>query len=176
MRRIREWRPDAAIVLIVAAALSLPWLQEWGRRALLHPQCGSDEEWLVALSAEGDVRAIADLLSQGAPPSVHARGGVTPLIAAAYAGNTRAVAMLLENGANPNGADFCGNTPLIYAASGNRVEVIRLLLAHRADPSLRNRCGRSALDQARECAADQAAKLLRISERKGPEAIDYSRK
>ncbi len=163
MRRIWEWRPDAAIALMVAAALSLPWLSEWGRRALLASlrDAATPEECLVALAAEGDPRAVADSMARGTPAEVHGRGGVTPLIAASYAGQARVVALLLENGADANGTDCCGNTSLMYAALGNRVEVIQLLLAHGADPARCNNYGRSPMDQATDYSAREAEMLLR---------------
>jgi ankyrin repeat protein len=101
---------------------------------------GGPADQLLDAAGEGDVAAVARLLTAGAVPnaSVAARvpsGEViqfTALCAAARCGRLEAVRLLLESGANPSLADGNGETPLMVAAANEQLEVLRLLLARGA--------------------------------------------
>lgn len=82
-------------------------------------------------AAEGDTKAVALLLAQGAH-LCYSRGlrdyGCTVLHMAAEAGEVSMVEILLENGANVNATRVDGCTPLWLAAFVGNVAVAKLLL------------------------------------------------
>ena len=64
---------------------------------------------LLSATRRGDLTAVADLLRQGAAPSVEDAGGDTPLHVAAESGHAELVLRLPEAGADPIQGDDAGN-------------------------------------------------------------------
>lgn len=117
---------------------------------------------LILAASNGDAVRVRESLAAGADPHAEARGGITPLLAAAYGGNVDAVRALVEAGARvnevPNGfrawtwtgaklplgrqplaqAASVGDTALIVAARLGHDAVVDYLLSHGANPALAN--------------------------------------
>ena len=124
---------------------------------------------LAAKFADADIERA--LLDAGADPSIPAKSGITPLMAAAGLGSggaTRrgvnvlsaygrvssadeekdtfdAVKALLDRGANPNAADSTGNTPLFGAVAKGFNTVVQLLVDKGADVNVVNKRGQTLL-------------------------------
>jgi len=89
---------------------------------------------LCAAAAAGDLNAVQEMVSDGAPAASAGYDQRTPLHLAATAGQTAVVRFLLEQvGVDHSPLDCWGKSPLLDAALGNHVEVIRLLVAAGAE-------------------------------------------
>jgi ankyrin repeat protein len=74
------------------------------------------------------------LIGKGADLDLQAKGGDTPLIAAARVGFDEAVDWLIGAGAKVDGDNRAGETPLIVAVQQRNLRMVRLLLSAGADP------------------------------------------
>ncbi|WP_196778708.1 ankyrin repeat domain-containing protein [Cognatilysobacter tabacisoli] len=118
------------------------------------PANGPDADGRNALhyaAADGDVRAVEQLLKAGSDPNAPDRNGWTPLHFAAQASAADVVSALLRAGATTEPRDAFGNTPLWRAVFSSRGQgdVIRALRAARADPLAENNSGISPVGLAR---------------------------
>jgi ankyrin repeat protein len=97
------------------------------------------------------------LLDAGLDPSARDNRGLQPVHEAVAGdwGSPTSLKILLDAGADPDSRTPEGETPLMLAAGGCELECVRILLEHGADPTLKCR-GKSALDKAREYAANSA--------------------
>src|SRR6266404_5846559 len=89
---------------------------------------GEPSSPIIGAAREGDVLAIADLVSKGA--DVNARGGVngwTPLMHAIHKNQSGSVRALLDAGADLN-ATAGHETALTMAAAYGYADIVRLLL------------------------------------------------
>ena len=86
---------------------------------------------LLAAAAQGNTRAVLELVKKGADPHRGNHNGETPLFLAASAGHTQTVrALVQECGAksSSNTASQNGTTPLCAAASNGHTETVRALV------------------------------------------------
>jgi hypothetical protein len=114
------------------SALALAILAGWhqGVEALLErgADVSAGSAPAVVLAAHrGDLRLLGRLEALGAGPHGTARGGVTPLMAAAAEGHREAVRWLLERGADPVGKDVGGKTALDRARGRGHRDVVDVL-------------------------------------------------
>jgi len=83
----------------------------------------------VASAAEaGDIRAIDDILAQGADMNERDFMGQTPIMYAALMGQTDIVHELLEAKADPTIVDNMGRSTLMMAARGGMIGVVDELI------------------------------------------------
>lgn len=91
---------------------------------------GADQ--LIDACSEGDLKAVKELLNNGADANVKV-GGFTPLVIAVKNEDVRLVELLLHMGANPDIKDGKGNVPLLLAAMSSNVKICDELLSYGAD-------------------------------------------
>ncbi|KAA8493991.1 Ankyrin repeat domain-containing protein 2 [Porphyridium purpureum] len=96
-----------------------------------------------------DLRAVEELLEQGANPSATDKFHCCTLSWAARGGKLDVIQLLLNKKADATIADKWGNTPLHEAASAGELAAAQLLLAAGVDTSATNKAGETALDVAR---------------------------
>ncbi|XP_045198837.2 poly [ADP-ribose] polymerase tankyrase-2-like [Mercenaria mercenaria] len=98
-------------------------------------------------AANGDLRAVENLISQGAKVNERSRDGMTPLGIAAFWGYADIVELLLHHGADINLANK-GTlwTPLHSASFQGHGKVIMKLMEHNPDLTLKDNQGRTATD------------------------------
>lgn len=90
-------------------------------------------ERLVTAAAGGELGDLKMLCARvGVNTAGAARGGVTPLMAAAQKGRGDAVAFLIEQGADLHAADPEGWTAVMHSVSKQRAEILKLLLQAKA--------------------------------------------
>ena len=130
--------------------LPRPGIDEYGRTRLHYAAC------------DGDLRAVATLLADGAAIDLQDDNGWTPLHFAAQASSEEVTAYLLDHGASIDLEDSHGNTALSTATFNSRGEgaVIRVLRAAGADPKKKNKHGVSALSLARTIANYNVAQFF----------------
>lgn len=128
------------------------------------------ETALIVAIARRDDTWTGFLLNQGADPSLAARNGETPLIAAARIGFLGAAADLIRLGAKPDVANRMGETPLIVAVQNRHTTIVKLMLALGADPDRADSAaGYSARDYAKR--DNRTREMLKLIE-----AADAERK
>lgn len=158
-----------AMIAICAALWEVPG-EEW--RLLTSQLEGArrvPDEWIVHAAAQGEVRLLGFLVSQGANPNARVADGQTALGAAAAEGQLRACQLLIDGGARIDGrTGITRETPLIEAAAEGRFDVIRLLLAHGADTTARDFVGLSAGDWAAQSGDAGMLRLLRGAQGESP--------
>jgi ankyrin repeat protein len=84
-----------------------------------------------------------------------ARGGQTPLHAAAWKGDVAKIQSLIAGGADVNSASSFGTTPLHAAAVNNQLEAVKVLLQRGARIDARDGLGRTPLFAALEVGANR---------------------
>ena len=109
----------------------------------------------------GYTEALRELLSADAHVSFNSVDDMsrTPLICAVQNGHLAEAALLLEAGADANAhdAEKIGDTALSHAVLSGNLRMVQLLLKHHADPNITGWMQLSALDRARDAAANDAA-------------------
>lgn len=76
----------------------------------------------------GDLKAITELIQEGATPNIRLANRATPLMEAATNGELKAVELLIENGADPGLRDAAGMRAIDCAVDYGHADVARLLL------------------------------------------------
>jgi len=117
----------------------------------------------------GYTEALKELLSVDARVSFNSFDDMsrTPLICAVQNGHLAEATLLLDAGADVNAheAEKVGDTALSHAVQSGNLRMVQLLLKHHADPTITGWMQISALDRARDAAAnDTARESRRISE------------
>ena len=115
--------PVKRLVLILSAALVLPWLLE------------AEGPRLFSAIRDGDTAGLQRLLTSGASANEKDGTGTTPLIYAAAYGSERDLTLLLDAGADVNAANTYGSTALMWAAQD--AARVKLLLDRGAAVSVR---------------------------------------
>ena len=125
------------------------------------------ETGLIVAILRRDENWTGFLLSEGADPSLAARNGDTPLIAAARSGYTSAAAQLIELQVKVDAANRMGETALIIAVQQRQRDTVELLLAVGADPDKSDSAaGLSARDYATR--DSRSRELLKLIENRKP--------
>ncbi len=109
---------------------------------------------------EGDVAALARMLSTTAPDTVIAPDGRTLLMVAVEEANLPAVELIVQRGASLDTRDDQGMTALALGAGMGFHEAVEALLAAGADPNMHDLSGMTPLDTAEEHGAHDIASLL----------------
>jgi CDP-diacylglycerol--serine O-phosphatidyltransferase len=109
---------------------------------------------------EGDVAALARMLSASPPDTVIAAGGRTLLMVAVEETNLPAVELIVARGAALDLRDDQGMSALAIAAEMGFHEAVEVLLAGGADPNMHDLSGMTPLDTAEEHGAHDIASLL----------------
>jgi CDP-diacylglycerol--serine O-phosphatidyltransferase len=109
---------------------------------------------------EGNVAALARMLSQTPPNTVIASGGRSLLMVAVEETNLPAIELLVQRGAALDQRDEQGMTALALAAEMGFPEAVEALLASGADPNVQDLSGMSALDIAEEHGAHDISTVL----------------
>jgi CDP-diacylglycerol--serine O-phosphatidyltransferase len=109
---------------------------------------------------EGDVTALARMLSATPVDTVIGPGGRTLLMAAIEEANLPAVELLVARGAQLEPRDDQGVTALALAAEMGFHEAVEVLLSEGADPNAHDLSGMTPLDVAEEHGAHDIAALL----------------
>ncbi len=123
---------------------------------------------IVAISRQDD-DWTGFLLNQGADPSLAARNGETPLIAAARVGYLGAAADLIRAKVKVDTTNGQGETALIVAVQQRQTAIVKLLLAAGADPDRSDSAaGYSARDYAKR--DSRSREMLKLIEAKKPKA------
>ncbi len=125
-----------------------PWLEQ---RAASLPQA----------VAEGDIRLVESLLSDGADVKERDGRGQTALHLAAANGHKALVELLIAQGADVNAKGIGGGTPLHRASRPGYRDVVELLIAEGADVNARNTNGQTPLSVAERNGHKEIAELLR---------------
>jgi ankyrin repeat protein len=108
------------------------------RRKAVHRSRIDCRERLLEAVYNGNLAAARRALARGASPNFRARGGTTPLYAAAVQGSAPMVRLLLEAGADPD-REATGDTegtPLCAATSWDHADAVQALLDGGADPNV----------------------------------------
>jgi ankyrin repeat protein len=161
MNRVRSWLASALLALVLAAAVSLPWIQAALMNLFCGPARGSATEQLVNAAGAEDRDAMESAIRSGASPDSALQTSVTALMSAAARGDRRVVEFLLARGADPNATDRHGRSAVVYAAMFDHELVLTVLLKHGADPYRRDDDEKSAIDHAAEYGAVIAEQVLR---------------
>jgi ankyrin repeat protein len=124
---------------------------------------------LVVAISRSDPEWTGFLMGHGADPNLAAKGGETPLMAAARVGFVDAVETLLGRGAKVDAANRMGETALIIAVQQRRIPIVRMLLDAGANPDKPDTAaGYSARDYA---ARDtRSREMIKMIEAKKPKA------
>lgn len=122
---------------------------------------------LVQAIVDGQRDSALALLDAGADPDLPARGGETPVHAAAFARDPALLALVLARGGTPDVANpTTGATPLMAAILGPGVDRVGALLDAGADPAIADRLGDTPLHVAAR--ANDGASLLLLLQRGAP--------
>ncbi|MEX2467428.1 MAG: ankyrin repeat domain-containing protein [Gemmatimonadota bacterium] len=95
------------------------------------------EVFTTGLPEEEEEEGEEDDRRRRGPPSITAKGGLSPLLHATRQGHTEAIDALLEGGADPNlvsPAD--GTSPLLMSVINGQFDISMRLLEHGADPNV----------------------------------------
>jgi ankyrin repeat protein len=119
---------------------------------------------------DGDVVAVARLLSTTPVDAVVAQGGRTLMMVAVEETNVPAIGLLIARGASLEARDDRGMTAIALAAEMAFRDAVDVLLDAGADPNARDLTGATPLDIAEEHGAhDISAMLLRYGGKSGKE-------
>lgn len=116
-----------------AVVEGIPEVVEIMIRAGANPALAKDKHGSTKLhysAANGDLRAMECLLSQGAVINYKNKVGQTPLHAAVWSGNIKAAEFLMINGANSNIPDINGDSPLQLALDAGHEELVNILTTY----------------------------------------------
>lgn len=116
------------------------------------------ELWRVA--EDGDMDALAGILSRGVNIDARNEHGMTALMRAALNGHEQMVRALLEHGADPNITRNDKFTALALAAFFGHTETVRILIEHGAKTEVVTRSGTSPKMWARARTFTEAARCL----------------
>ena len=116
------------------------------------------ELWRVA--EDGDLDALAGVLSRGVDVNARNEHGMTALMRAAHNGHERMVRALLEQGADPNIARYDKFTALALAAFFGHTETVRILIENGAKTEIVTRSGTSPKMWATARTFTEAARCL----------------
>ncbi|SIT92982.1 ankyrin repeat domain-containing protein [Edaphobacillus lindanitolerans] len=108
------------------------------------------EQKLITAAAEGDTKAVLELLEAGAPIDATDSDGVTAVMAATQRNEVDTVRKLIERGADIDIRNHRQDNVLLYAGAEGLLEIVQLALEAGADPALTNRYGGTALIPASE--------------------------
>lgn len=111
---------------------------------------GDLEQKLITAAAEGDTKAVLELLEAGAPIDATDSDGVTAVMAATQRNEVDTVRKLIERGADIDIRNHRQDNVLLYAGAEGLLEIVQLALEAGADPALTNRYGGTALIPASE--------------------------
>ena len=102
-------------------------MSNWPMKSL--PDTPQNCEFLKA-AADGDTRAVQELLKAGVDPNNTTTDNATPLRYAAYYGHAATVKALLAGGASSDGCEqeHTTGTPLFHAARRGHLECVRVLV------------------------------------------------
>ncbi len=103
-------------------------------------------ERLIDEAMAGNLRAVSELVEDGAGVNFANRYGVTPVMVAAQWNRPEVVSFLLESGANARAVEnSSGRSVLMYACLSGNHEVVELVLKYGAQVNGKDRLGRTAL-------------------------------
>ena len=122
---------------------------------------GANKRLLDAV-AQGDIKVVKELLTNGANVGAKNAGGETVLNLAVFCGHKKIVELLIENGANVNERYHSGETPLHLAAHLEHKGIVELLIKNGADVNAKsspNPFAETPLDKAG--VANETVDLLR---------------
>ena len=137
--------------------LTLALLQAGGLAGAQTPSAPAD---LYVPIRAGDLQAVRQLLTAGAPVDARDHWGRTPLIVALQQGREAMVELLVEHGAAISMTDAWGRTPLLVATQLKNTAAIRLLLSRRPDVNAANKNDITPLIAAAQTGNLEAASLL----------------
>ncbi len=121
------------------------------------------ETLLCVAARHGCIKAVKNLLENGAKTDIKIKYGAAPLHESAAYGHTQIVEVLLRKGAKVDLQSEDGLTALHYAACHNCTRVIEALLEKRADINIQDKDGRASLHYAAECGYTSTVRLLLIN-------------
>ena len=120
-------------------------------------------ELLKAVSKE-NIKALAELIEQGADVNAVDKDGYTLLIQASIYGYTKSAQFLIAKGADVFARDKDGNTALLWACFKGHIKIAEGLIDGGADIEAKNRWKSTALMRASE---NNKAKTVELLIRKG---------
>jgi ankyrin repeat protein len=103
------------------------------------------EQQLISAAAEGDTKAVLELLEGGADIDATNNQGVTAVMAATQKNNVDTVKALIEKGADINIRNNNKDNVLLYAGAEGLLEIVKLAVQAGADTTITNRFGGTAL-------------------------------
>ncbi|MCY4661382.1 MAG: ankyrin repeat domain-containing protein [Acidobacteria bacterium] len=167
-RALRRRVPASVWVLVLCAA----WVAE---------SAASDRR-LVEAAKQGDEKAVAQLLEQGADVDTPQGDGATALHWAAHRNDARMLDRLIESGADVDAANDLGATPLWVACAGRNTAAVLRLLEAGASPVARLHAGETVLMRcaytgdaaAVEALLDRGAEIDAIEPSRGQTALMWA--
>ncbi|CUU35930.1 MAG: ankyrin repeat domain-containing protein [Armatimonadetes bacterium] len=149
-------------IVLTVGVLASPWFRE-----LRSHQLAKNDQLIEAVES-GDIRAVEQLLQQGANVNARTRGGLTALSLAVIRGHDAIALTLIERGASLDARDRSGDrqqmspgySPVHYAAIYGRTRVLERMLQAGVSPDLRDKNGRTLLMLAAENGHTDTVRLL----------------
>ena len=115
---------------------------------------------LIEAVTKNDLKAVQQLLKEGANVDAQDARGRTALLAAVEGHHLESTKVLLEAGADVNIQDYKQDSPLLLAGAEGTVEIMKLILQAKPDFTLYNRFGGTSLIPAAERGHVDMVKLL----------------
>ena len=125
-----------------------------------HAETTAMDNRLHNAARHDDVRALQQLLAQGAQLESRDEQGRTALLVATHGNQVAAAKALIEAGADVNAKDNIDDSPYLYAGARGLNDILRLTLSHGADLKSTNRYGGTALIPAAERGHVETVQLL----------------
>ncbi len=128
------------IYLAVSDLISMSTqLSSTEKKSICHSKDSDDFYCLSYASYCGHTDVVQFLLENGSQPSIQAKSGITPLIAASAEGHNEIVDKLLSAGANVNMSTDDGLTAIYFSSIKGHSNIFKMLLnSGKADPELGN--------------------------------------